>query len=453
VKLDLPTGVAGLRPKPPIGVHISTKIKGESGAPGFGGRFWLMTQQAHSESFKSGRGTYTSLARSLHPSFVAWNEEAKSLGKDVPRRGPGRVGSLRGNLVHARWQDSALWHLAAQKLPEGHPNPKSWKPACEGNGIRALRFTKEENGVEQFEPIPCPNRECPFQIAGACKVSAHLIFMLRWQADDPWQAQFPALIAEWTTRGWDSASRLMGLLEQVLGTEAILTEEEQEYSSAEERAQWKIGLAAGLGIENVSLIGMPFVMTIGEKTKAADASSPHGRRYPVVNFSPDGDLVAWLLSQRESHKLLLSAPEKQLALPAATDTEFLESVRHESRAEIDPISWQVVEEPPKQTAPEPQEEAIAAPPEPEVAPAQEIEPRASMEAAREATLPLLGSEKARRLAEHAKAAGGGVMLKLLLDEAARLSGSSDLAGIPAGHEIELYRFIEKNRMPKQSRKK
>lgn len=345
---DLPLGLVGLRGRDPIGVHVSLGIKGPNGAPAMKGRFWLMGQATHNVEFQAGGGKrYSQLARDEHPAFAPWNATARSLGRDVPRTGAGAVGTLRGNLIHADWRDAALWYRSAQKLPEGHPNPKSRKPACEGNGLSARRFRGVESGEEVFDPIACPNGECPFAMSGLCKPAGHLIFMLRWDRVDPFQARFPALVAEWTSRGWESLANLRGLLELVLGTAALLTDEERRFADAEARERWKPGLAAEFGIERPSLVGMPFLMTVSERTKAADAGAATGHRFPVVSFSPDGDLVEWLLGQARKRAELSSSGSPPLFLPPATvrDDDFLDVDRHESRLEVDPVAG-LVELPP-----------------------------------------------------------------------------------------------------------
>jgi hypothetical protein len=335
---EIPRGLVGLHPREPIGAHVNVAIKGKSGAPDYKGRFWLTSQLTHSAEFTAGSGkTYRQLARDLHPSFAAWNDAALALGRDLTRKGPGRLGVLRGNLVHARFSDAAFWNRAAQKLPEGHPNPPSRRPACEGDGVSALRFRGVENGKEIFDRIACPNRECIFAQQGLCKVAADLIFRLRWNPTDAWESQFPSLLVEWATRGRESAENMLGLFEHVIGSEALLTEDQRRLATDEEREAWKSGMAQEMGVLSPSLVGMPFVMSVGDKTKAADASSPTGKRYPVVQFSPDGDLVEWLILQGRRRRELVAIPEA-LALPPASvnDPSFLEAGRHESRIEIDP---------------------------------------------------------------------------------------------------------------------
>jgi hypothetical protein len=429
-----PTGLVGVHPRVPIGVHVNLAIKGQNGAPTHKGRFWLMTQTTHSQEFKAGGGKqYRQLARDLHASFGAWNEGAMALGNDITRRGPGRFGFLRGNLVHAKWHEAARWNRAAQKLPEGHPNPPSRRPACSGNGIDALRYRGlDAAGVEIFDRIPCPNRECVFAMQGLCRAEAHLIFRLRWNPDDPFEGQFPALLAHFTTRGWESTEGLMGLLEHVLGTEALLTPEQRKFATDEDRATWRAGLAAELGIKNPSLMGMPFQMSVSDKTKAADAGSPQGKRFPVVSFSPDGDLMEWLLLQGRQRRALATGITPAGLLPASVeDEDFLAIDRHEARLEIDPAAIEpvVVEA-----------EEVSLPNNPSTA------ATATPSTARPATTPrspavTLTDEKAARLLR--LALESGVTEDDFRDEAQRLAGSRCLTDFPAARETDLMAFIQR----------
>lgn len=335
---EIPMGLVGVHPRVPIGVHINMSVRGDNGAPTMGGRFWLMAQPTVSRKFSSGQKSWSALSRDFHPRFREWNAEAQRLGQELdPRKGAGKVGMLRGNIVHARWEDAASWNRSAQKLPAPHPNPSlSRRPACEGNGIRARRFVRNHGDVEVFDTIACPNQLCPFAQSGSCKPDTSLIFKLRWNEADPWEAQFPALLAHWHTGGWESTAALMGLFEYVLGTEALLSPEDRSQTTEEERASWRPGFAAALGLTaaDISLVGMPFTMSVHYRTKAGDSRNPAGSRFPVVSFSPEGDLEAWLVAQHQRRTLLAGAPEP-LALPAASvrEEEFIETTRHEARLE------------------------------------------------------------------------------------------------------------------------
>lgn len=328
-----PQGLVGAGERDPIGVHISTARKGPNGAPTGKGRFYLTTQSTQRREFGAGGKTYSSLARDYHPAFGAWNEAALALGVELPRKGPGRFGTLRGNLIHTKLSDLARWSRSMHKFPSGRLSPPSLRPACEGNGIRALRFSGVEGEEERFSQIACPNQDCEFAMAGLCKPAAHLLFMLRWDQSDPFERGFPALLAEFSTGSWETLANLRGLFELVLGTAAVRTPEEVEAADAAERATWHPGLAAELGIAEPSLVGMPFVMTVTERTRQAKPGKAQGTRYNVVSFTPDGNLVEWLLHQRRQ-RLELSGVAQPLALPPSVQDDDFEEERHASRAEV-----------------------------------------------------------------------------------------------------------------------
>lgn len=341
MRYETPSGLVGLGSRDPIGVHVAVAVKGKSGAPTYGGRWWFMSHQTHSEEFVSSQGKRRrDLTRSPAAGFEKWNAAAKALGRNLPEEGPGRLGILRGVLVHAKMEDAALWRRGMYRFPEGHQNPKTRRHACTGNGITATRYMGAEDGQERYETIACPNRECEFAMCGACKPEGNLLFQLRWRADDPWEAEFPQVLAFYDTHGWETTEGIRGLFEYVLGTEALLTEEERKVATLEQRAKWKRGLAQELGISDVSLVGLPFVMTVSEKTRRADEQSPHGKRNVVVNFSWDGQLIPWLLAQREQ-KLLLSEGNPSALPPApisVNSPEFVNGPMIEAVAEAHPGS-------------------------------------------------------------------------------------------------------------------
>lgn len=399
-----PQGLTGIRPRNPIGVAVTVGIKSaKSGAPVLKDRFWMMSPHAASKEFQGSGRAYKALAREMHPAFEAWNRMAKgSMGVDDRQRDP-RSAVLRGNIVHSELGDAVFWNRSAQKLPEPHPNPPSQRPACEGNGVWARRFEGVVDGLERFGEISCPNEACIFAQQGLCKVFASLLFQLRWDREDAFQGQFPATLAMWSTRGVNSARNLLGLFEYVLGTEAIAPWTPKE--------DWKPGLAQELGIVSPSLFGLPFTMTVGEKTgKSHDGKE--GRRFPVVSFSPDGDLVAWLVHQRRQRELAAGAD--RLALPAYVTTrepDYIDRIRHEARVELDPSAVEFID-PEHLPQPEPKRDGPVL-----------------LSPAKCATLRALA-------ADHGDPEG-----EALAHEAARLCGSGTLENVPAAYESDLLKFI------------
>jgi hypothetical protein len=333
-----PQGLVGAGERPAIGVHLSNAVKSKTnGAPTGRGRFYFTTQTTKAREFQASSGSkYSSPSRDLHPSFRAWNDGAMGLPEVLGPAGPGRFGIVRGNLIWADLRHSARWSRVCQKM-DGKPAPPSRRPACEGNGISARRFVEMRGDEEVYATIPCPNEDCPFAMSRACKPSAHLVFRLRWNPADPFEAQFPSLICEWNTNGWQSLAAMRGLFELVLGTAALRTPEEVAMATAEERAAWLPGLARDFGVDNPSLLGLPFVMVMGERTKPAKPGQAAGTRYPVVSFSFDGDPAEWLMLQRRQRDFLAAgtAPAP-LLLPSVQDPLFAAVTRHESRVEIMP---------------------------------------------------------------------------------------------------------------------
>lgn len=402
---DTPTGLVGAEPSGRVFAWVTLGLRGKSGAPILKDRFWIMNPTAAGRQF----GHHYALARDPHPSYQRWNELGRSV-ETLKKKGQleeaeaarSRVAMMRGNLVHAELADSALWNRSAMKLPDPHPNPKSMRPCCEGNGIRARRFVGVEEGVEVFKEMACPNRLCEFAMAGLCKPSATLVFMPRWRKDDPFEADFPAAVVGWSTRGWHSLENLLGLYELILGTGAVCPWKPEK--------EWKRGLAQELGVDRPSLFGLPFVMSVSEKTVPGKQ-----QRFPVVSFSPDGDLGAWLLAQKQQREAL-AAGSPLAALPPAPasvrDPE-LQPIVDQARAEFDPAMVEPIE--PETTAP---------------------------------TLPLhqealLAPEKAAKLLRMAEAAN--VSPEALEDEAVRLAGSPILTRVPARFETDLMGFIERKR--------
>jgi len=303
-----------------IGCVVGIGVKGPTGAPIMKDRFFLMSPEAHSAD-TSGPNK---LRRDPLPAFKAWNDlSARETKPGTPL--PPTV-TLRGVIVHAELGDCLRWNRAAYKAPNGIKSPPSGRPWCEGNGIRAVRIETTDAGEEIEHEIPCPNEECPFAIQKLSKPSMSLLFMLRWDGGPSWQAGFPSLLTLFASHSWHTLRNALGLLALVLGTEAVMPWEPEE--------EWKPGLAAQLGVKDPSLVGFPFAMTVGEKTQPAKGNQP-GRRFPVVSFSQEGDLGAWLSRQAQQRRFLVSAGAP-LALPPSLQDEELQPVLDVAHVEIEP---------------------------------------------------------------------------------------------------------------------
>lgn len=412
-RVDFPTGLEGVEPaRGGAGVRATVGIRSNSGEPILKDRFFLMNPVASPAKFQLRNGGEMKGLRSLpHPSFVRWNEEAK--------KGPARCGALRGNLIHARLEDAAEWNAAAQKLP-GLPSPPSMRPACAGDGVHALRFDRAENGEEIFREISCPNELCEFRQKistkpPACKANATLIFRLRWNPEDPIERDLPGMVCTWHTRSPQSLSRLMTLFEMILGTERVAP------STPPER--WKAGLAADLGVVDPSLVGLPFVMSVSEKSK-------DGHVFPIVSFSLDGDPVQWLLSQQSHRRQLAAGGLVSLALPVVSDQE----VRHV--ADLARAEWEVV-------GPMVADEAGGEPADSGILPRHELaEPFGP---------PVLSAGKVRSLRDQAELQFPGEG-DAVAQQAAQSLGASDLASVPATREADVLRFFrDEERRRRESR--
>ena len=413
-RIDFPTGLAGIEPsRGGAGVRATVGIRSNSGEPILKDRFFLMNPVASPAKFQTRNGGELKGLRSHpHPSFAAWNEEAKKiLGEEARKKGAiSRCGALRGNIIHARLKDAAEWSAAAQKLP-GLPSPPSMRPACCGDGIRALRFVGKENGEEIFREIACPNELCEFRQAigdrpPACKPSATLIFRLRWNPDDPLERDLPGMVCTWHTRSPQSLSRLMALFEFILGTSLVAPSTPQE--------RWKAGLAADLGISDPSLVGLPFVMSVAEKSK-------EGRVFPIVSFSLDGDPVQWLLAQQADQKQLAAGAPPPLALPAVSSP----AIRHV--ADLARAEWEVVEP----------VEAGEGEQEPAAVDGAVLE---RLEVAEPFGPQLLSSANVRSVCEQAELMFPGEG-KAMAAQAAASVGASDLTAVPAHRYADVLRFF------------
>lgn len=299
--------IAGLTGREPVGAALTIGIKGPSGAPTNTDRFYFVLP--HDEK----RGEIT--VRPLHPSFSAYNDAE-----------PKKRQMLRGNLVHANRAECFRHHLKAQVLPKpwlAHPNKR---PACLGDGAVAVRYHGTgKDGVDDFREMVCPNDLCEFRQGDrkVCKPFAQLLFRPRW----PDGVALPQPLTKLTTGSWNSTSALLGFFGYV-------------ESQARE-----------LGVENPSLYGLPFSLTLSRKTMPK-----RGAAFPVLSLSPDCDLIAFFLRQRADMAQL--AASNRLALPPATltdpdleDPDVLasdsESIAPSKPASVttEPIKAEIVEDP------------------------------------------------------------------------------------------------------------
>jgi len=238
-------GIKELTGREPVACAITVGIKkGGSGYPVEKDRFHIVLPREADG------------VRAPHPAFSAFNTAP-----------PDKRKVLRGVIMHATREECFEYYLRAQVLDKGHPDKK---PACQGNGIKATRWIGP--GADDFQEIKCPGHLCQYRSATGnkgpkCKPFARLLFRLSWPDGNPLDTP----LAKYTTGGWYTSANMLGFFEYIEKT------------------------ARQLGLEEYSLFGMPFVMTLADQTKASAKT-----RFPVVTFSPSMDPARFFLAQRQN---------------------------------------------------------------------------------------------------------------------------------------------------------
>lgn len=262
----LPTynSIAGLSPREPIAAVLTVGTKGTDGTPTLNDRFFFKT--VHQDKIGG---------RPEHPDFKAWHAAPAE-----------RRQSVRGHLVHATQAECFQYGLRAQVISKpAHPN---MLPHCTGDGITATRLHVIEGEWTPRE-IPCPNSLCEFRQGQrpACKPAARLYFSTRWNTDPA----IPNVLVKLTTQSWNSISAFLGFFEHLHAT------------------------CEQLGIENVSLYGLPFTINLQRKTKPSAKAN-----FPVMTISPAVDVLEFFAKQREK---LLQAGQlpRMIATGASTPEE------------------------------------------------------------------------------------------------------------------------------------
>ena len=263
-----PAGIKGLEGREPIAAAVTIGIKkGGSGYPVERDRFHVVNPREADG------------VRALHPAFASFN----AAGADNRK-------VLLGNLVHASQQACFEYQLKAQVIGSAHPDRK---PACVGDGIHAVRW--EGPDPDDFMQIKCPNERCEFRLTEPpkCKPFARLLFRLRWQDG----VNLPTPLVKYTTGSWNTTANLLGFFEHI------------------DR------VARELGLEQYTLFGFPFILTLQDQTKASTKS-----RFPVVHISPEQDPVQFFMAQRQNIAQLQQ--QHLVALPELQDTgEVYEDVQ------------------------------------------------------------------------------------------------------------------------------
>jgi len=259
-----PRGIKGLEGREPVGVVLSLGIKDARGVPVEKDRFHLVVPHE-----ADGR-------RPHHAAFAPFNAAP-----------PEKRQMIRGNLVHATEAECFDYRLRAQVSKtlglRAHPNRR---PVCEGDGVRAIRWTGDD--PDDFTEIDCPNKDCPARLVepAECKPFARLLFRLRWPDGNP----LPSMVCKFTTGGWNTAANLKGFFDQVRRT------------------------AQQIGLTDYTLFGLPFTLTLHQQTRPAART-----RFPVVAISPDMDLIEFFARQQERIAQLQAAPAVNLIEGPETD--------------------------------------------------------------------------------------------------------------------------------------
>lgn len=241
-----PDHIDGITGREPIGAALTIGVKDrQRGFPTEKDRFHLvMPHEA------DGR-------REHHPAFSFFN------GAQADKR---RV--ILGNLVHRTKAECFEYHLKAQVCGKtGHPDKR---PCCVGDGKKAVRWMGDT--PDNFAEIKCPNDKCEYRLTTppSCKPWMRFLFRVRWN-----NKAHPAMLVKFTSGSWNTISNFVGFFDYL------------------DR------LANELGVQDATLLGLPFTLTLVERTKASAQ-----RRFPTVSISPDIDPVEWMQRQREAIRAL-----------------------------------------------------------------------------------------------------------------------------------------------------
>lgn len=255
--------IEGLVGPDPVGAVLTIGTKSASGTPTDRNMFYIKSVFAQDVN-----GT---LRKEPHPAFASFNTAAAEKRRVI-----------KGHLVHHRKEDCFEASLAAQKLKDFPSHPRKI-PTCCGNGIEATRFYgKRDDGRDDFRTLPCPHSLCIYRQGKtpSCKPAVRFLFRISWAEG----VTLPRILVRFVSHSWNTAKMFEGFF---------------SYLAAQ---------AHGFGLSDYSLFGVPFSLTLVEKTSPEDKS-----RFPVVTISPEADMqefFGWQRRQLESFggKLALPAP-------------------------------------------------------------------------------------------------------------------------------------------------
>ncbi len=228
--------------------------------------------------------------RDLHPMFGAFN----GIPKDK------RPKTVRGVIVHATEAECCelgLMNYTNVLAAKGQQTPPGRRPFCRGDGIRAERWNGKAGDGAEWNEMPCPHDKCEFrQVHGKtipCKPFVRLLFRISWPEETQaaleakGKPMLPEVPVRFASGSWNTAANVRGFFDSVHRQ------------------------ANGLGLSDYTLFGLPFLLTLGEKT-----SREHKSRFPVVSMAPAGlDPVQFFLQQMRARAALSAQPRP----PALTD--------------------------------------------------------------------------------------------------------------------------------------
>jgi hypothetical protein len=242
-------GILNLEGREPIGAVLAIGIKDKTkGFPTETDRFHLVNPRENNG------------IRDLHIVFNPFNSAPIEKRKVI-----------HGNLVHATRAECFEFQLKAQVLSKSHPNRM---PCCIGNGEKATRWMG--GAADNFKEIICPHDRCEFRQTKPplCKPFMRFLFRLRWDKSNGF-AHMPELLVKFTSGSWNTTSNVKGFFDYIETT------------------------ARNLGLQNYTLFGLPFMMTLAYQTKPSDKT-----RFPVVTITPEADPVSFFIQQQENIRLL-----------------------------------------------------------------------------------------------------------------------------------------------------
>lgn len=237
--------IAGIEGREPVGVVLSAGVKDSArGFPTEKEYFHLVVPRE-----ENGK-------RAHHPAFSGFNQ-AK----------PERRKTVRGVIVHATETECFEGYLRCQvgykNKGQAHPDRR---PFCEGDGVHAMRWLGE--APDDFAEIKCPADKCEYRLTEPklCKPFSRLLFLLNWSAESP----LPKMLCKFTSGSVYTYMNLRGFFDRIKKT------------------------AHQLGLEDYSLLGLPFSLTLTMQTRPSKQT-----KFPVIVITPEIDPLEFFYQQRE----------------------------------------------------------------------------------------------------------------------------------------------------------